>query len=237
MLSNKKKLLYSLGSNFILTIFIITFYSCEQNAEYKPNYGMRTITNFQVLPENNPRNIFIGHMGIIDENKKTITISLPKSADLTRIKPTIRLAPFASVSPSSLAEVDLTDTVEYVVTAQNGRKAYYSVTAKNDYLYSGATLMFLELKNILNEADEPIRIRFDRNTMSYVVPEGKELNNIQLELIPDPYSHNASYYINNNKTDLSEPIDFTHYSSGLKIMVISENMKNFSVYTLNITKQ
>lgn len=225
-------------SNLLRLCFFITIslllYSCNKNSEFKSNFGMRTITYFQVLPENNARNIYVGHMGIIDEAKKTITISLPKSADLTSVKPTILLAPFASVSPANLEAVNMSDTTEYIVTAQNGKKAYYTVICKNDYVYPGATLMFATLKNVMSESGTPIQIRFDKTTVSQNVPEDTDMTAIQLELTPDPYSHHATYYVNNKPFDFSEPIDFTQHPNGLRITIISENTRNFSVYTIKL---
>ena len=218
----------------ILWVFILS--ACTQPNEFTPNFGMRTITKFEVQPANNPANISVSHIGIINEQNRTITISLPKSADLSNIKPTIQVAPYASVSPASLESVDMSDTIEYVVTAQNGKKAYYTLICKKDFLYSGATLMYVTLKNVLDN-EVPIQIRFDKSTAMYELPTDTDLSNIQIEVSPDPYSQHATYYVNNKVTDFSEPIDFNQYPNGLPIMVIAENSRNFSAYTIKLAKK
>lgn len=229
---------YRLLSIPLLFCFVfILFNGCENtNNELEKRFGMRTITRFEISPDHNPENIYVGHIGIINEKEKIITINVPKQANLTAIKPTIEVAPFASISPSSLEPVNLTDTVEYVVTAQNGRKSYYSVVCKNDYLYANATLMAVNISYQIEEntITERILIPSNNKSISLTLPATADLTKIKLAFEPDPYSHFAQYYIGSKKTDFTELLDFTNYPNGMQITVISENNKNFALYTIKL---
>lgn len=222
--------------SLILLSFILLNGCQSTNPEIEKSFGMRTITRFEISPDHNPENIYVGHIGIINENEKTITINVPKQANLTEIRPTIEVAPFASVSPSSFEPTDLTDTVEYVVTAQNGKKSYYTVVCKNDYLYTNATLMAVNIsyQSVENTVTERILIPSNNKSISLTLPATADLSRITLAFEPDPYSHFAQYYIGSKKTDFTEPFDFTNYPNGMQVTVISENNKNFALYTIKL---
>ena len=59
----------------------------------------------------------------------TITAEVPNGTDVTKLKPTITISKDATVSPKSGVETDFTDSVNYVVTAEDGTtKKTYTVT-------------------------------------------------------------------------------------------------------------
>jgi Domain of unknown function (DUF5018) len=64
----------------------------------------------------------------IDAATKTITAVLPSTADLTKIKPTIKISDRATVNPASGTVVDFTKAVNFTVTAEDASTQVYAVT-------------------------------------------------------------------------------------------------------------
>ena len=59
----------------------------------------------------------------------SIAVEVPHGTDVTKLKPTITISKDATVSPKSGAQKDFTDSVSYVVTAEDGTtKKTYTVT-------------------------------------------------------------------------------------------------------------
>ena len=69
---------------------------------------------------------------VINEQEGTISLTVPAGTDLTRIKPTIEISEYATVSPASGEQVDLSGKVRYTVTSQSGVTATYTVTARTE---------------------------------------------------------------------------------------------------------
>lgn len=95
----------------------------------EPQSNLKMITRFRFLRADNPT--LTGDVnGVIDEAQKTITVTVPKAANVTALKPTIVIGPKSSVSPGNLIPQDFTNPVDYTVTAENGTSVYYTVTVK-----------------------------------------------------------------------------------------------------------
>ena len=60
----------------------------------------------------------------------SITLNVPFGTDVTALKPSITVSPFAVVSPQSDTAQDFTNPVQYTVTAQNKSQQVYTVTVK-----------------------------------------------------------------------------------------------------------
>ena len=73
-----------------------------------------------------------GYAGTIDESKHTVAVTVPGSADVTKLAPIITVSKKATVSPASGAVQDFTKPVTYTVTAQNNTKQDYTVTVTPD---------------------------------------------------------------------------------------------------------
>ena len=69
-----------------------------------------------------------GVEGEINENAKTVTLTMPEDTDVTQLVPTIEVSEGATVNPASGEAQDFTTPVTYTVTAQNGTTADYTVT-------------------------------------------------------------------------------------------------------------
>ena len=64
---------------------------------------------------------------IIDHDKHTIKVFVPRGTDKTKLVPTISVSEGATVSPASGVEVDFTSQVTYTVTAADGSTQPYTV--------------------------------------------------------------------------------------------------------------
>lgn len=67
------------------------------------------------------------YMGVINEEKKTISVFVPNTLNLASLTPTITISDNATVSPESGVATDFTHPVKYTVT-NNTAKATYTVT-------------------------------------------------------------------------------------------------------------
>jgi hypothetical protein len=67
-------------------------------------------------------------IGIIDENTKTVGVTVPYTTNLGALIPAITLSPKASVSPASGEARNFSSPVQYTVTAEDGSAAIYTVT-------------------------------------------------------------------------------------------------------------
>jgi len=146
----------TLKTMFFLVIVLSALASCKKTREDYPLSNLRAISKFNIdYYHNSTCNVFIQHEGIIDEFNRTITVSVPTDADLSKLKPTIGLSPWTTCSPATLETVDFSKgPVEYTVTAESGKKAYYLVTVTNDYLYTDAKLLRLYLCDIPASPEE-----------------------------------------------------------------------------------
>jgi hypothetical protein len=69
-----------------------------------------------------------GNEGIIAEDLKEISVTMPGDTDLQTLKPEITISELATISPDSEEEVDFTNPVTYVVTAEDESTETYVVT-------------------------------------------------------------------------------------------------------------
>ncbi|MBQ9339990.1 MAG: hypothetical protein IJS13_06630 [Paludibacteraceae bacterium] len=141
-----KKLLFS----HVLLLLAAFTVSCRKTIDDYPLANLRAISSFDIeYYHNSGSNIFIHHYGVIDETNRYITVSVPTDADLSHLRPSIKLSPWTTCHPGNLDEVDFSNgEVEYEVTAQSGKKAYYRVLITADYVYQDANLLRLFLSDI-----------------------------------------------------------------------------------------
>ncbi|MBU5256651.1 DUF5018 domain-containing protein [Tissierella praeacuta] len=69
--------------------------------------------------------------GRIEED--SITVKVPSTVDLERVKPFIKISPKAKVKPDSYEEMNFSKgSVDYIVIAENGEKRIYKVSIESD---------------------------------------------------------------------------------------------------------
>lgn len=159
----KHSLRPAVGIRLIATIIPLLITSCKKTMDDYPLANLRAISSFDIeYYHNSSANIFIHHKGVIDETNRYITVSVPTDADLTCLRPSIKLSPWTSCNPSNLEEVDFSNgEVVYEVTAQSGKKAYYNVLITPDFVYEDAILLRLYLCDIplsptdITDSDDP----------------------------------------------------------------------------------
>jgi len=117
-----------------LTSFLIV--SCRSENDVIPLDGQHQMITFKIDTT----------LGQIDETNHTVTITVPGTTDLAHVKPVIAVSGKATVTPSSGAEVDLTQAVTYTVTAENKSQQKYIVTAKKAVNLQNRILSF-EIKS------------------------------------------------------------------------------------------
>jgi eukaryotic-like serine/threonine-protein kinase len=72
----------------------------------------------------------------IDPATKTITATVPATADLTKLKPTLKLSDRATVNPASGTVVDFSKAVNFTVTAEDASTQVYAVTVVKEVVVS-----------------------------------------------------------------------------------------------------
>lgn len=100
-----------------------------------------------------------------------ITLNVPFGTDVTALKPSIEVSPFATVSPQSDTVQNFTNPVQYTVTAQNKSQQVYTVTVKvadkptdppeKDKLYRIRNNILASYKTTQAGADHDGRVVFD----------------------------------------------------------------------------
>ena len=100
-----------------------------------------------------------------------ITLTVPFGTDVTALKPSITVSPFATVSPQSDTAQDFTNPVQYTVTAQNKSQQVYTVTVRvaakptdppeKDKLYCIRNNILASYKTTQAGADHDGRVVFD----------------------------------------------------------------------------
>ena len=90
------------------------FFSCEKPSSNK----QITAFGFTAPPAT----------GMINEDAKTITVTVPQGTNVTALVPIITVSDKATVTPASGIAQNFTHPVTYTVTAENGSKANYVVT-------------------------------------------------------------------------------------------------------------
>lgn len=107
------KFLLSLSFSFILVI------SCVKK-DYYGKSAEKKILDFSIEGQ-------IGNAQI-NEDSKTINVSVNNSASMKELKPTaVRLSTFAQIFPSIEARLDFSEPVKYTVTAEDGSASVYEV--------------------------------------------------------------------------------------------------------------
>ncbi len=97
--------------------------------------GVSCVYNVSVINIKNHENLITtftipGQVGesLIDQDERTILVTMPFGSDQSSLTPVIKVSQEASVNPESGVTKDFTNPISYIVTAENGDKATYSIT-------------------------------------------------------------------------------------------------------------
>lgn len=210
---------------FLIVIFLLELATgCSKDIDDYPKSNLRAISYFSFKSYHNAdKNIFVEHVGEIDEVNKVIKVVLPPDVVLTGLRPYIELSPWTSVTPGSLVPIDFTaELVDFEVRAESGKTAVYTVVKELTYVYTKAELYSVSFPDFLdNETGEVMRAvfpNFNNNSAVVVtVPEGVPLNHILVELELSAASQKATMEVCDDGSETNfEPfsgsgyVDFSH---------------------------
>lgn len=151
-----------------LLIICINFVSCgkdDNTNDSNPTEGLSTekqILSFIFQPQNIE--------GIIDEENKTITATIPYSSS-TILTPSITISENATISPSSNTEQDFSEDVIYTITAEDKSHLNYTVKViKDRFNQNGITM-----KELTPLPEESVTAAFTVNGKGYAITENSHL--------------------------------------------------------------
>ncbi|MCX7953859.1 MAG: DUF5018 domain-containing protein [Bacteroidales bacterium] len=145
-----------------------------------------------------------------------IKVVMPYGTDLTNLTPQITISPGATITPPSGVPQDFSDTVMYIVTAENGS------TIKNWYVYVRNQSNKAEILNFFIPGQISSTINSQNATVTVIMPYGTDLTN----LVPSiTISEGATI----NPPDMT-PTDFTN---PVNYTVIAEN-GNIKIWTVYV---
>ena len=158
----------------------------------------------------------------IDTTTKIITATVPATADLTKLKPTVVVSDRATLIPASGTQTDFTQPVTYSVTSENGLKSDYKVIVSRTKLSNKdiTEFSFLDFSPAII-AD----INNTTKTIVATVPSSADLSKLKPTIkISDKATVSPSSGI---ITNLSNPVKFT---------VTAEDATT-QIYTVTVTKE
>lgn len=201
-----------------LCLMAVLALGCKRTAADFPPSNLRAIASFNLeFYHNSQANIHVTHEGEIDEVNRMIYLSVPGDADLTCLRPTIELSPWSTCQPKSLQMVNFShgDSLDYLVTAQSGKTAVYTVKIKKDYIYTKAELIGAYTPELLDANGEPRKAHFatprDGEKATLKLPDGTDLSALKLHIDISNASYHSTVEIS-NKADKSAFIPYVDYS-------------------------
>lgn len=169
-----------------------------------------------------------GYDGMIDETRKEITLTVPRSLNLVNVVPDSVLYEGKSIYPSITTPQDFSDDVKYTVVAADNTEVEYTV--KIQYLPEDAFITYFELYGFSGDIDQ------ENKTITVTVPFGFDLSNTAptaLE-ISDGASITpsaATYH------DFTQPVDYTVTSrSGIETNTYTVTCTNGEAFDNRITR-
>lgn len=226
------------GAFLLLVFALVCIMGCSDGSSPSPKSDKKSITSF----------IIGGKAAAIAEVKKEISITLPGDTDLQTIKPEIKISSKAKVSPASGEEVDFTNPVTYLVTAQNGSTQPYTVTVT---LSPITTLSLVLTAQLVENGDNGLQV--------YGVPEdgiklstgkdGPSLLVISVGGTADAITDNAVYtevywYIDGVQKDSNQNIislsasDYAYtIPHDLTVIVVKDGVKYSKALTFTVGRE
>jgi len=236
------KHLFKLMSVLLISVLLA---GCSKTMDEYPLANLRAISDFEFeYYHNSDCNIYVHQVGEVDETNRSITVSVPTDADLTHLKPTIKLSPWTTCSPKTLEAVDFTSPVDYTVTAQSGKIAVYTVYVTADYIYQNADLFRFYLLDILNDNNESMYVTnndfSDGAVINVEVPKGTDLSSQHTHIDLSPASTRAVLEICESGDDVNYKAftdgDVVDYRIAPVIFRITAEKGLVKRYMINVTE-
>lgn len=114
--------------NYIVVLFIFFLASCSDE---ESKSSEKAIISFRFDNEDNS-SLDADVVGVINENTKTVTLTLPFGQSKTALIPSIEVSAGAKIEPASGQSQNYTSPVTYVVTAEDGSLVSYLATVNSE---------------------------------------------------------------------------------------------------------
>ncbi|MEZ5335433.1 MAG: DUF5018 domain-containing protein [Methanolobus sp.] len=137
--------------------------------------------------------------GVINENEKTIALTVPFGTDLTALEPSIHNG--ASVSPASGTAQDFTNSVTYTVRSNDGSTQNYIVTVTEAASTAKEITSFSVAEQTANSV-----IDEDENTITLTVQEGTDIASLVPTII---YTGESVSPASGTAQDFTNPVTYT----------------------------
>ncbi len=167
-------------------------YTIKFNILEAPKSSEKQITEFKFSSISEPST------AVIDQTNKKITATLPLTANITKLIPTISVSSKATVSPASGEIQDFTKPIIYTVKAEDGTTQVYEVTITTTipvngliayYPFDGTSIDYSGNKNDGQAIGNPIfttdrngknngAISFNGKNQYVIVPDAASLKNL-----------------------------------------------------------
>ncbi|MFA8298784.1 MAG: T9SS type A sorting domain-containing protein [Hyphomicrobiales bacterium] len=175
----------------------------------------------------------IGGVGIpyINTETKEIIVEVPYGMDVTAVSPSFKVGGNALIEidgelqMSGITEVDFTNPVTYVITAQVGFVAEWTVTLVNSYNEEAKLVAFAAQDAI----DGTVVIDEENKTIKFSAFSIADLTQQKLTF---SLSYGASLY--NGEEALESEVSLVDVSSPVALTVYAENPAYSNVYTLSV---
>lgn len=207
------------------TAFITIAISCNKDDDddggASENIEAKEITSFAFAVSDNEA-LEADIQGIINQDVKTIAVTVPYETNITALTPVIEVSRGASYTPEG--PQDFTEPVTYNVTAQNGSSAEYTVTvlvAENDDVQI-LSFQFLASENSSLTQNINTIINIDDYSITATVPYGTNIT----ALNPEITTSTGAVYAPEGAQDFTEPVEYT---------VTAANGEITQTYTVTVT--
>ncbi|MCX6717452.1 MAG: DUF5018 domain-containing protein [Candidatus Taylorbacteria bacterium] len=127
------------------------------------------------------------YKGVIDEKKKLILVDISNNVDITKLTPTIEVAPGATVSPVSGKPHNFSGLQKYTVTASDGSTQDYNVV-----LVGKETIGKITSFSLTNPVTGKIKGVVDAKNNTIQFNYNLELNNDSFDFVPDIEIHKGA---------------------------------------------
>ncbi|MDL2239858.1 DUF5018 domain-containing protein [Bacteroidales bacterium OttesenSCG-928-L14] len=118
-----------------------------------------------------------GVSGVINESTKTIAVTVPAGTNVASLTPTIVISALATVNPGSGIANNFTNPVNYLVTAEDGSAATYTVTVIVGGGGTGSSEKKIISFNIVSPSTVGV-INENAKTVELAVPTGTNLTSL-----------------------------------------------------------
>jgi hypothetical protein len=156
----------------------------------------------------------------IDAATKTITATLPSTADLTKLKPTIKISDRATINPATGTVIDFSKAVNFTVTAEDASTQVYAVTITKEapVVASNLPSSIRYISNPLNVTDfVTVKYTWDSKGVLTKMTELSGNNTTESTFIRDKDGLITQVDVNSNGSKYS---DIYQYSADKKTITI-----------------